>query len=131
MSTDRVMIDPKQPPAYGISFEGATTSIHDTLQPVEGTKGPTYMPTAYHRVAQYDIGDLRFLVRYEVDAMWDGPLQSVNADVLANNPQTPQGLEEMEVENQGHSMLRHIIGGTLVSQDRIMELKSTKQTLKW
>jgi hypothetical protein len=123
----RFKIDPRSP-NYGASFEDAITTAYKTVQAIHNSKSIAYAPTAYHRIVQYDMADLRFLVRYEVDAAQNNPLSSgddLSPDILKLS------LDSRGVIVEKNSTLRHIVSGALVQQDHIMELKTTKKRLKW
>ncbi|CAE6459864.1 unnamed protein product [Rhizoctonia solani] len=120
----RQMINPSDG-SYGANFERATTIKRaPILISNNGKSGENEVsPCSYHRIAKYRLADLNLLVRYEVDAVQDDS----PVDGLPTLEQ--QSLEQKTIETQNNSTLCHIVSGTLVSQDRVMELKSGK--LKW
>ncbi|KAG8734068.1 hypothetical protein FRC11_012671 [Ceratobasidium sp. 423] len=114
---------------YGANFERAATSEHaPMLIPSYDQSGRRkFTPTSYHRIVKYSLSDLNLLVRYEVDAAQPAPS-------LDNSPIPGQAsLEQKRVEIQPHSTLRHIVSGSLIPQDRIIELKTGTSSgkLKW
>ncbi|CAE6455158.1 unnamed protein product [Rhizoctonia solani] len=120
----RQMISPDDA-GYGTNFEHATTSKYTPiLTPTHEQSGrKKFTPTSYHRVAKYRLADLNLLVRYEVDAVQQAP----SVDNLLTFEQL--SLEQKTIETRKHSTLGHIVSGTLVPQDCVMELKTGK--LKW
>ncbi|CAE6518556.1 unnamed protein product [Rhizoctonia solani] len=114
---------------YGTSFERATTNDYTPIlvQNHEKSERTNFCPTSYHRIVKYSLADLNLLVRYEVDAVQ--PVQSL--DNLSVSGQ--ESVEQKRPEIQPHSTLRHIVSGSLISQDRIIELKTgtSNSKLKW
>ncbi|CAE6475126.1 unnamed protein product [Rhizoctonia solani] len=117
---------------YGHNFEKATTEFATPLVTKSNrTHEPQLKPTGYHRITRYDLLGLRFLVRYEVDAMdttqnsdLDDLVASFSQSSLSNsNPKT----ESAKLENIIHvpqSELCHIVHGSLVPQNQVIELKA-------
>ncbi|KAH7340657.1 hypothetical protein B0J17DRAFT_766607 [Rhizoctonia solani] len=108
---------------YGTSFEHATTTTYTPVLSNRDQSGHKKLsPTAYHRIAKYSLADLNLLVRYEVDA-------AQHASAIDNPPTPRQPTLEQEAEVQPHSTLRHFTYGSLLPQDRVIELKTGKE--KW
>ncbi|CAE6423491.1 unnamed protein product [Rhizoctonia solani] len=107
---------------YGANFERATTAspapISIPNQAQAGSKN--FSPTSYHRIAKYSLAALNLIVRYEVDAALGAPLVD---NLYASTSMSPS--PERNLEIHPHSTLRHFISGSLVSQERIMELKTS------
>ncbi|KAG8740774.1 hypothetical protein FRC12_015880 [Ceratobasidium sp. 428] len=126
---------------YGHSFEEVVTT--ECLPP---TAVSDRKITGYHRIIRYDLLSLRFMVRFEVDAMTDEVLHLPSNEPHADDADT---LAEMfantslsghhsvpfkvaaEALNQSSklvtvegSRLRHIMYGELVPQSSLIELKT-------
>lgn len=125
----RLGIDPTQPSGYGNAFESAVTSPYPPVRSVAHSDHIDLLPCSYHRIARYDMADLRLLVRYEVDAM----LGATSSDDLAVELQEMALEQDREVQINGldRSALRYVVSGRLVPQDSIMELKSASRSVKW
>ncbi|KAG8745968.1 hypothetical protein FRC10_006531 [Ceratobasidium sp. 414] len=137
---------------YGHNFEAAATSEHSSLVAANYTSTASRLKaTSYHRIIRYDFLGLRFMVRFEVDAMTneslhpteDSELQS-RTDILAEVPAhtspseprtTPRGAafrvpdKQVEIVSVEGSELRHAIHGVLVPQSSLVELKTLKNKL--
>lgn len=125
----RLKLDPSQPSGYGDSFEAAVTEPYRPIQAVHSSKSVELLPCAYHRIARYDMADLRFLVRYEVDAMIDN--SSPNDSATEPQETTLGGEYGSRVTKFEQSTLNYVKHGHLVPQNSIMELKSTSKNLRW
>ncbi|KAG9076111.1 hypothetical protein FS749_012149 [Ceratobasidium sp. UAMH 11750] len=138
---------------YGHNFEAAVTSEPLPLEAMShiSTAVSRLKITSYHRIIRYDFLGLRFMVRFEVDAMTnlikDDKPQN-DADTLAEVPAhpsppelcaTPPGaairtpskqVETVIVEGSG---LRHAVHGMIIPQSSLVELKTIKSKLnvKW
>ncbi|KAL0577147.1 hypothetical protein V5O48_004823, partial [Marasmius crinis-equi] len=97
---------------FGHNFEEAATS------PAKGCEGET----GHHRVVQYDFGGLRLVVRCEVDAYL--PAFSKSQPALAVDP-TKQKTET--VVSSGNTTLTIREAGTIISQESLVELKTTSR----
>ncbi|KAF8758791.1 geranylgeranyl pyrophosphate synthetase [Rhizoctonia solani] len=135
---------------YGHNFEKATTEASPPL--LATNSGRTHIShlrsTGHHRITRYDLLGLRFLVRYEVDSMESTPktkytdiapkdeldeltaalaqtslLESKSA-ILHKPKLTPKKPES--IVDVPQSELRHVIHGTFIPQDRVLELRTIK-----
>ncbi|KAG9096863.1 hypothetical protein FRC06_008252 [Ceratobasidium sp. 370] len=131
---------------YGHNFEAAATSARSSLVATDHTSTTVsrLKATSYHRIIRYDFLGLRFMVRFEVDAMTDpteGSEPQNNANPLANasvhmppseHYPTPPGEavrapdKQVEIVRVEGSELRHAIHGTPVPQPSLVELKTLK-----
>ncbi|KAF8610325.1 hypothetical protein BDV93DRAFT_517470 [Ceratobasidium sp. AG-I] len=125
----RLKLDPRQPNGYGSSFEAAVTEPYLPIQAVHSSKSVELLPCGYHRIARYDMADLRFLVRYEVDAMTtNSSLDDLAAELQGVAFETGH---EARVTTFKQSTLHHVEHGHLVPQNLITELKTTSKGIKW
>jgi hypothetical protein len=142
---------------YGHNFELAVTVERPPLVAVNQSRTVVsrFKTTGYHRIIRYDLLGLRFMVRFEVDAMGDEPPSSPSvaesqnevddlAELLAGTiisqptsappklaakmPTKPAELISVE-----GSDLRHILYGEQVSQASLIELAtlSSKFDVIW
>ncbi|KAG9128481.1 hypothetical protein FRC07_009704 [Ceratobasidium sp. 392] len=143
---------------YGHNFEVAvTTKPPAPLVAVKGRTSTavsrTLKATGYHRIIRYDLLGLRFMVRFEVDAMTNQDLclpdeLQNEADVLAGmlahtslydyrsvapNTSTRVLYDPVEPVRIEGSELRHILHGELAPQSSLIELKtlSSKFGVTW
>ncbi|KAF8610327.1 hypothetical protein BDV93DRAFT_13223 [Ceratobasidium sp. AG-I] len=125
----RLEIDPTQPSSYGNAFESAVTSPYPPVRAVTRSENIELLPCSYHRIARYNMADLRLLVRYEVDAM----LGASSPDDLAAELQemTIRQDHVAQVKKPARSTLHHIVAGRLAPQESIIELKSASKSIKW
>lgn len=104
-------------PRYGFSFEHATTKTARGVLPTAG----------HHRIVAYDFGELRLLVRFEVDACLPTEVAPTLDDLisqtasLAISSSRPPEKSQPDTVN-GLKILRS--GDSLVPQNNIIELTS-------
>ncbi|KAG8745967.1 hypothetical protein FRC10_006530 [Ceratobasidium sp. 414] len=149
--------DSTQFKGYGHNFEEAATKAHPPIVAVNQTSTvlSRLKTSGYHRIIRYDLLGLRFMVRFEVDAMTDeaSPLLETSnvqenvddlADLFANasiSEAHPTPLKPVvQVPNkpvrlispQG-SELRHVVHGELVPQSSLVELATltSKFDITW
>ncbi|CUA75100.1 hypothetical protein RSOLAG22IIIB_01742 [Rhizoctonia solani] len=137
---------------YGFSFEKATTEEIAPLLGVNSTRThiSRFKSTGHHRITRYDLLGLRFLVRYEVDAMESIPAAEPTAvarkddldDLAATFAQTslsestslpkPRLVAKKPepIIDVPHSELRHVIHGSLIPQNEVLELRTVKSSLQ-
>ncbi|CAE6446495.1 unnamed protein product [Rhizoctonia solani] len=114
---------------YGANFEHATTISNPISLPNQGRReSGNFLPTSYHRIARYSLAHLNLVVRYEVDAALGTPL--IDGPHVSTYMNTSS---ESKVETRPDSTLHHFVSGSLVPQDRIMELKTSvsNKKLSW
>ncbi|CUA78540.1 Histone transcription regulator 3 homolog [Aspergillus nidulans FGSC A4] [Rhizoctonia solani] len=117
---------------YGHNFEKATTEFATPLVTKSNrTHEPQLKPTGYHRITRYDLLGLRFLVRYEVDAMdttqksdLDDLVASFSQSSISNSNPKPESARLENIIHVPQSELRHIVHGSLVPQNQVIELKA-------
>ncbi|CCO28808.1 hypothetical protein BN14_02806 [Rhizoctonia solani AG-1 IB] len=138
---------------YGHNFEKATTENGPLLLATNSSRThiSRLKPTGHHRITRYDLLGLRFLVRYEVDAMESAlttehtnTVQKDELDDLAAalaqtslmeskttphkprpTPKKPENIVEVP-----QSELRHVVYGSLVPQSQILELRTIKSVFE-
>ncbi|KAH7340656.1 hypothetical protein B0J17DRAFT_715846 [Rhizoctonia solani] len=139
---------------YGHNFEKATTEEAPPLLATNSTRThiSRLKPTGHHRITRYDLLGLRFLVRYEVDAMDSTPaeertgtarkdelddltaifaqtsLRESTATVLPKPRPAPKKPEN--IIDVPQSELRHVIHGSLIPQSQILELRTIKSVFQ-
>ncbi|KAG8734067.1 hypothetical protein FRC11_012670 [Ceratobasidium sp. 423] len=139
---------------YGHNFEKATTEENPPLLATNSSRThiSRFKSTGHHRITRYDLLGLRFLVRYEVDAMESSPASrsasTVRKDELDDlaaafartsllEPKTTihpkPRLAPKKTENiveVSRSELRHVIHGSLIPQSQVMELRTIKSVFQ-
>ncbi|EUC62025.1 geranylgeranyl pyrophosphate synthetase, putative [Rhizoctonia solani AG-3 Rhs1AP] len=137
---------------YGHNFEKATTEEIPPLLATNSTRThiSRFKSTGHHRITRYDLLGLRFLVRYEVDAMESAPpaehktvVRKDDVDDLAAALAQTSLLESTTLPKPRlvtkkpepiidvpHSELRHVIHGNLISQSQVLELRTIKSSLQ-
>lgn len=135
--------------SYGRNFEKAATEHVAPILTSNSSRTviSRLQSTGHHRITRFDLLGLRFLVRYEVDAMILKPLAKAededegNLDFLikafartslldsklATKPIPVPALKKPEsIVDVPNSELRHIVHGELVPQANILELQTLK-----
>jgi len=138
--------DSTQFKGYGHNFEEAATKAHPPMVAVNQTSTllSRLKTSGYHRIIRYDLLGLRFMVRFEVDAMTDeaSPLPETSnvqenvddlADLFANasisetqparlKPVVRAPNKPVQLISLEGSGLRHVVHGELVPQSSLVEL---------
>lgn len=141
---------------YGHNFERATSIEPAPLVAANNTRThiSRLKSTGYHRIIRYDLLGLRFLVRFEVDAMISTSKASpkagkvkdeledligafAHASISASNesskPVPMASKQPATIVSIDGSELRHVLHGKLVPQSDIIELRTvaTKFEVPW
>ncbi|CAE6423484.1 unnamed protein product [Rhizoctonia solani] len=139
---------------YGHSFEKAVTEDAPPLLATNSSRThiSRLKPTGHHRVTRYDLLGLRFLVRYEVDAMESASMvehtNTIRKDDLDDltaalaqasllesktailHKPKPAPKKPENIVDVPQSELRHVIHGSLISQSQVLELRTLKSVFE-
>ncbi|CAE6461971.1 unnamed protein product [Rhizoctonia solani] len=138
---------------YGFNFEKATTEEFPPLMVTNSTRThmSRFKSTGHHRITRYDLLGLRFLVRYEVDAMESAPvaeetnvvrkdeLDALTAAFAQTSLLEPRTIipkprlaakKPEPIIDVPDSELRHVVHGKLISQSQVLELRTIRNSLQ-
>ncbi|QRW00422.1 hypothetical protein RhiJN_28440 [Ceratobasidium sp. AG-Ba] len=126
---------------YGHSFEEAVTTVSAPIITVNAnsTRPSSLVRTGYHRIIRYDLLGLRFMVRFEVDAMTGQSLDtltellgatSISRPIEQGSPASNEPVTTVELQGTN---LRHVLHGAMVPHESLIELKTLKMksSLGW
>ncbi|CAE6518563.1 unnamed protein product [Rhizoctonia solani] len=139
---------------YGHNFEKATTEENTPLLATNSSRThiSRLKSTGHHRITRYDLLGLRFLVRYEVDAVESIPIVESTSTIRKDDlddlaaafartslleskttvppksriiSKKPESIIEVP-----QSELRHVIHGSIIPQSQVVELRTIKSVFQ-